>query len=81
MNMGKEKGHSNYSSSPSFWDVALKLAAFGLVGFYLALSSVTYILWSLFLIHLLVQFYILGKGNIIVILLYKKSFKYQLIKL
>lgn len=49
MNMGKEKGHSNYSSSPSFWDVALKLAAFGLVGFYLALSSVTYILWSHFL--------------------------------
>lgn len=49
MNMGKEKGHSNYSSSPSFWDVALELAAFGLVGFYLALSSVTYILWSHFL--------------------------------
>lgn len=49
MNMGKEKGHSNYSSSPSFWDVALELAAFGLVGFYLALSSVIYFLWSHFL--------------------------------
>lgn len=42
MNMGKEKGHSIYSPSTSFWDVALESAAFGLVGFYLALSSVTY---------------------------------------
>lgn len=49
MNMGKQKGHSHYSSSPSFWDVALGSVAFGLVGFHLALSAVTYFLWSHFL--------------------------------
>ena len=49
VNMGKQKGHSHYSSSPSFWDVALGSVAFGLVGFHLALSAVTYFLWSHFL--------------------------------